>query len=175
MIFINNQSMPMINPVKIYLLEYTNARRNLIDHVREYENQQSILDRIDDQYTRATKATSSMQALRVSGTPQHDKMAEAVLEIVMLKEKLGYAAKNGAPFDCLMQDALRLAHECENRLALLNCLRGERVKHVMFLRYVCGMGWDAIERKTDIPIRTLFRLHGKALRFLESYYTPEKV
>lgn len=163
------QTTPDLNPVKIYLLEYTDARRSLIDHVREYETQQSILDRIEAQYSRATKATSSMQALRVSGTPNHDSMAEAVLEIVRLKEKLGCAAKSGAPFDCLMQDALRLAHECEKRLKLLSRLRGERVQRIMFLRYVCGMSWNAIERKTDIPLRTLFRLHGRALGFLEQY------
>lgn len=167
---INTQPM---NPVKLYLLEYTDARRNLLAHVREYENQHSILDRIDDQYSRATKATSSMQALRVSGTPSRDGMAEAVLEIVRLKEKLGHAARSGAPFDCLLQDALRLADECEKRLALINRLRGERARHIFFLRYVCGMSWEAIERQTDVPIRTLFRLHGKALRFLNAYYYRE--
>lgn len=170
---INNQNMP-VNPVKVYLLEYMDARRSLYEHVREYDRQMDLLDRIDDQYTRATKATSSMNALRVSGTPNHDSMAEAVMEIVRLKEKLGKAAKEGAPFDCLMQDALRLAYECEKRLALINRLRGEQVKMILFMRYVCGMGWDAIEHKTQIPIRTLFRKHGKALKFLNDYYFREE-
>lgn len=174
-----------IHPVKAYLQDYTALRRDLYAHIREYETQQRNLDRIDRLYERATKATSTMNAVRVSGTSMHDSMAEAVMEIIDLKNAMGKAVKEGAPFDCLMQDALYLSNECAMRLDLIARIsetpaaahdeKRAEWRELLFHRYIQGMGWDAIEREMKVPIRTLFFHHGKALNYLLRYYTPKKV
>lgn len=172
--FVRTEQRPM-HPVKAYLLDYTHARRNLLAHVREFETQRRNIDKIGDLYDRATKATSSLTALRVRGTPNHDKISDAVLEIIQLKEQLGKACKEGAPFDCLMRDALSLARECEARLTLINRLRDENEKEMLFLRYVCGLSWYAISHRMHVPESTLYRWHGKALNALRRCTPPRDV
>ena len=75
----------MMNPAKEYLLGYRSAMLNLDLHIREYNRLSGQYDRLQAAYDRATKATSKLTAVRVSGTPNHDSMANAVMDIIQLE------------------------------------------------------------------------------------------
>lgn len=153
-----------VNAAKRYLQEYRDIEGNLKDHIRKYNLMRNNLDKVAELFERATKATSSMNAVRVSGTPQHDGMANAVLEMIRLKDfaKEHRGDYDGA-LDYLLDDLSRLAREGEKRLNLINAVGDEKHKRLLFLRYICMAGWQTIARDMGYGVDNVYKLHGKAL------------
>lgn len=153
-----------VNHAKRYLQEYRDIEGSLKDHIRKYNLMRSNLDKVSELFERATKATSTVNALRVSGTPQHDGMANAVLEMVRLKD---FAREHRGDYDgaldYLLDDLARLAREGEKRLNLINALSDEKLRRLMFLRYICLTGWESIARDMGYGLDNVYKLHGKAL------------
>lgn len=160
------------NAAKRYLKEYRDIEGNLRAHIRKYELLRNNLDRVAELFERATKATSSMTAVRISGTPQHDGMANAVLEMIRLKD---YAREHMGEYDgkldFLLEDLEKLSMAGQERLELIRSLGDERHKRLLFLRYICGMSWEAISRDMGYGVDNIYKLHGKALREANQLYS----
>lgn len=164
------QPTPM-NPAKLYLLGYRSAMLNLDNHIREYNRLSSQYDRIRQGYERATKATSSMTALRVSGTPQHDSMANAVLEIVDLKKNIeSHRGECDGSLDWLLDDMQRLAEAGKERLDVIDQVEDHRLRALLYMRYFMPkMTWVQLAfrlsevTKEQCGVDNAYKLHGKAL------------
>lgn len=152
------------NPAKRYLKEYEDIEGNLKDHIRKYNLMRNNLDKISELFERATKATSTMNALRVSGTPQHDGMANAVLEMVRLKDfAREHRGEYDGALDYLLDDLALLAREGEKRLNLISAIGSQKLKRLLFLRYICFASFPAIARDMNYGIDNIHKLHSKAL------------
>ena len=167
-----------VNEAKRFLLEYRDIEGNALAHLRKYELCARNLDRVCELFERATRATSSMTATRMSGTPMHDGMANAVLEMVRLKDYAtehlgGYDGK----LDFLLEDLARLADAGRERLELIARLKSEQQKRLLFLRYICGMRWESMAREMGYSVDNLYKLHGRALAEANRIYrmNPVKV
>lgn len=153
------------NAAKRYLKDYRHIEGNLKAHIRKYELLRNNLDRVSELFERATKTTSSLDAVRVSSSPQQDGMANAVLEMVRLKE---YAAEHmgecDGKLDFLLEDMQKLSECGKQRLELMERMSDARYTRLLFLRYVCGMHWEAIAREMAYGVDNVYKLHGKALK-----------
>lgn len=164
------QQKPM-NPAKEYLLGYRAVMLNLENHIREYNRLSSQYERIQQNYDRATKATSSMTALRVSGTPDHDGMANAVIDIVDIKRQIEQRrGKCDGTLDWLLDDMQQLAQAGKERLEIVNRVPDQRLKTLLYMRYFMPpMTWVQLAfRLSDITnhecgVDNAYKLHGKAL------------
>lgn len=159
------------NPAKKYLLEYLETEIRVLAEIRKYNELSRNMDRVGELYERATRATSSMTATRISGTPRHDGMANAVLEILQYKQ---YAKQHRLEYGKLSQVLCEhidhMADMLAARLAVIDRLSDERQKTVLTLRYVCGLPWQSIMDICEKPgsgvdrrERTVYSLHGEAL------------
>lgn len=160
-----------IDPAKKYLWGYRAIVQRIEALRRERERAEKAVDRLDIAYDRAYRATSRMTATRVSGTGQHDGMANAVLDIIRWRDvaKQGGERAN-AITRRLDREILAAADALAARLALIDQLSDERYKTVMVMRYVEGLEWNAIIQRCKMPDdavdrreRTVFAYHGKAL------------
>lgn len=153
-----------VNRAKIYLRQYRDIEGNVYDHVRKYNICRNSLEKISDAFERATRATSTLTAVRISGTPQHDSMANAVLEMVRLKDFVKqHRGDYDGVLDYLLDDLARLAQAGADRLSLISTLSDERYKRLLFLRYICGKRWEAIAHDMGYGVDNIYKLHGKAL------------
>lgn len=160
------------NAAKRFLKEYRHIEGNLKAHIRKYELLKNNLDRVAELFNRATKATSTITAVRVSGTPQHDGMANAVLEMVRLKDfAREHRGEYDGALDSLLDDVSALADAGSDRLELIRALSDERYKRLLFLRYICGVHWDAIAREMGYGVDNIYKLHGKALLEANQLYS----
>ena len=167
-----------INPAKAYLLGYRPAMANLECHVREYNRLYRQYDDLQSAWDRATRATSSITAVRISGTPNHDSMENAVMDIINLEKRLKeskalyeqYKGKADGTLDWLLDDMQRLADVGRERLETISQIDDQRLRLVLFWRYFLPeMKWVKIA--TEITrltgrhccVDNAYKLHGKAL------------
>lgn len=160
-----------INPVKIYMRGYRDIVCQIRSLLRERDRHMREVGRYDDAFERATKATSRMRAVSISGTPKHDGMANAVMDMIRFSD----AARSGgeaadAVASKLGEKVLHLCEALEVRLSLIDRLSDERYKTVMLMRYIEGADWARIIKACDNPesgvdrrARQVFYFHGKAL------------
>lgn len=164
------QYKPM-NPAKEYLLGYRAAMMNLNNHISEYNRLSSQYDRIRQNYERATKATSSLTALRISGTPDHDGMANAVVDIVDLQRQIAqHKGECSGSLDWLLDDMQRLAEAGRERLEIVAQVPDHRLKALLYMRYFMPkMTWVQLAHRLSEITRqpcgedNAYKLHGKAL------------
>lgn len=112
----------------------------------------AINARIDFYMDTATRATSSLEAVRVSGTGNRSKVEDNVVRLIDAREMLG-----------------RELARCEGVIAQAEKLVGmlEEPKHsVMAYRYLMGMQWDEIAQVVSYDKRYVYKLHGWALQDL---------
>lgn len=167
-----------INPAKAYLLGYRHAMANLECHVREYNRLCRQYDDLQSAWDRATRATSSITAVRVSGTPNHDSMANAVMDIIRLEQQHAdskalyeqYKGKADGTLDWLLDDMQRLADVGLVRLETISLIDDQRLQLLLFWRYFLPhMSWikiaDELSRLTGKHCGedNVYKLHGKAL------------
>lgn len=167
-----------INPAKAYLLGYRPAMANLDCHVREYNRLYRQYDELQSAWDRATRATSSLTAVRISGTPSHDSMANAVMDIIRLEQQHKdskalyeqYKGKADGTLDWLLDDMQRLADVGRERLETISHIDDQRLRLVLFWRYFLPrMNWikiaDELSRLTGkhCGVDNAYKLHGKAL------------
>ena len=112
----------------------------------------AINARIDFYTETATRATGSMEAVRVSGTGNRSKVEDNVVRLIDAREMLD-----------------RELARCEGVIAQAERLIGmlEEPKHsVMAYRYLMGMQWDEIAQVVSYDKRYVYKLHGWALQDL---------
>lgn len=128
-----------------------------MDNVREILEQaraatrriQRLTARYDFYREAAEKATSSFEAVRVSGTGNRSRVEESVVKMADIQTDLADELARS-------RDVLRLAG------AWVNWLYG-RYHEVLSARYLERLSWDEIADKLGYDKRWLHRLHGYAL------------
>lgn len=112
----------------------------------------AIKARMDFYMDLATKATSSLEAVRVSGTGNHSKVEDNVVRLIDAQELL----------DKELARSEHVIAEAERLIATL-----EEPKHsIMAYRYLMGMRWDEIAQVVSYDKRYVYKLHGWALQDL---------
>lgn len=153
-----------INPEKAYMWGYRAIVNRVESLIRERERLERGLDRVDSAWQRATRATSRMTATRISGTGDHDSMANAVLDIIRYKgDAASSAASLGKLGERINREIDAAADALAVRLSMIDRLSDERYKAVMVMRYVEGMDWERVCHALHYESRWVFVLHGKAL------------
>jgi DNA-directed RNA polymerase specialized sigma subunit len=112
----------------------------------------AINARIDFYMDTATRATSSLEAVRVSGTGNRSKVEDNVVRLIDAREMLD-----------------RELARCEGAIAQAERLIAtlDEPKHsVMAYRYLMGMRWDEIAQVVSYDKRYVYKLHGWALQDL---------
>ena len=128
--------------------------RETLDTARSaVKRMKAIRARMDFYRDLATRATSSMEAVRVSGTGNHSKVEDNVVRLIDAQEALD---RELARSEATIADAERL-------VAML-----EEPRHsIMAYRYLMGMAWDDVSRIVGYDKRQVFRHHGWALQELK--------
>ena len=129
------------NPVKRYLMEYCalTSRRDALVH--ELERLREATER----------TTGRMNAMRLSGTPNHGGNEDAMLRLVDGEARLEQV----------------IAHVNEalvTRLGLIERLKDERHKTLLTLRYINGLSWERIGYEMHYERTQVFEIHGQALQ-----------
>ena len=128
------------NQTKIYLFGYRSLLRR----------QEALLEALDEYREMATRATSRIKAVNVSGTNYCSPLETNAIKSVDGERKLK---------ETIEHISVALA----GRLALIDGLTDERHKEILTMRYITGLGWDEIASRINYDRRWMFRLHGEAL------------
>ena len=159
-----------INPAKVYMLGYRDIVARCEALIRRRDKHLRDVGRYDDAWNRATKATSRLRAVAISGTGMHDGMANAVLDMIRLEATAHQGDGTDDETDALNAAITHAAEALKVRLTLIDRLTDGRYKTVMVMRDVEGAPWEKIIRmcdRADSGIdrreRQVFRLHGRAL------------
>lgn len=108
----------------------------------------------------ATSATSSMEAVRVSGTGNHSKVEDNVVRLIDARGILG---KELARCESVIAEAERL----------VSMLKGPKYS-VTTYRYLMGMQWDEVAQAVRYDERYVYKLHGWALQELNRKIKAEE-
>lgn len=127
---------------------------------------QNAIDRVDNWYDAATRATGSMEAERVSGTGERSRVESAVCRMVDYEREQHLTARIDALVD-MRQAAERIIKRIDS----------PRFRQVLTLRYLqtesWTWGWRRIASVMGLPLTTVYELHGRALQaFANAQQTP---
>lgn len=153
-----------VNPAKAYLKGYRDNVLRIEALTRALGRAEQTMSRYDAAYSRATRATSRIKAVAISGTGAHDGLANAVMEMIRWQ---GDAIKDAQTADRLRATLdVEIAHAADAlacRLMLIDRLSDERYKALLTMRYISGDSWERICEVMHYEMRWVFILHGKAL------------
>lgn len=124
--------------------------RQILNDAREARGRiNNLTGRIEFYRELATKATSSMEAVRVSGTGNRSRVEDAVVKLADIQSLLGRELDRS-------REVLYKAEELVGRLY-------GKYYDVMSRRYLEHMSWEKIAADLGYDKRWVFRLHGWAL------------
>ncbi len=136
---------------KQYLYGYLALKRRRSALMEEWEQARQV----------ATRATSRVTAVRVSGTGRKDGMANAVLRSVEIEERLKRLVDH-------------LAEAMDARIWMIEQIPDEWEKTVLTQRYICGKRWEEIAANLPFEIAQVYRIHGRALQSFWRVYAQVK-
>lgn len=102
---------------------------------------------------RLRKVTTSYNACGGSGSTDADKLTNGTSRLIELKEKLA-------------RELDELAFVREEVTDAINAVSEERLRLVLYRRYILGQRWERIAADMDRDIRWIYRMHGRALQML---------
>ena len=102
----------------------------------------------------AMQATGRFQAERISGTPQHSPMEDAVSKLIDLEYEIN-------------DDIDRLVDLKREMYVLIAKISDPSHRVLLELRYLGGNNWEDISSKMSYDLSWVFRLHGRALQEVE--------
>lgn len=102
---------------------------------------------------RLRKVTTSYNACGSSGSSDVDKLTNGTARLIELKEKLAHELDE-------------LAFVREEVTDAINAVSEERLRLVLYRRYILGQRWERIAADMDRDIRWIYRMHGRALQML---------
>lgn len=121
-----------------------------------------IYDRIARYRETATRATASMTAGNISGTPGRSRVETEAIKIVDLEHQL----------DDTIDDLNARRYAIQRAI---NAMPNEEHKRMLELRYMDGKQWAVIMRRLSISRSTSYRMHWAALReFYECYQLKDR-
>lgn len=107
---------------------------------------------------RATRATPSLEAERVSGSGDRSRVEQAVAAKVDLERQLSGMIADLAARRKAIQDAI-------------HAMQDEREKRLLELRYIDGRSWVSVTMRMEISEAYSFVIHESALNhFAELYF-----
>lgn len=112
----------------------------------------------------ATRATSRMTAVRMSGTGKKDGMANAAIKAVDVEKRLEHII--GV-----------IEAELDFRLQLIEELENEWEKTLLTMRYINGIDWegkDSILTKIPFERSRMYEIHGEALEHFWEIFNIRK-
>ena len=134
------------NPAKTFLKRY----RAML------QRRESIQRSIDEAYDRATQCTQKLKAVSVTGGGAGDKVADAVIKIADSTEQLKGVLRQ---IDADLAEILRA----------IESVPDEMQKTILTLRYIEGLGWDAIQEQLHYERTHTLREHGHALWHIKKW------
>lgn len=102
---------------------------------------------------RLRKVTTSYNACGGSGSTDVDKLTNGTARLIELKEKLA-------------RELDELAFVREEVTDAINAVSEERLRLLLYRRYILGQRWERIAADMDRDIRWIYRMHGRALQML---------
>lgn len=119
-----------------------------------------LRDIVSDELEKATRTSAtSFDAVIVSTGRTSDKVGEHVTEAVSMEAKWR---------EC--HDAMCAA--LEKLLAVIDLLEDTYQQEALIHHYVCGLTWEATAEKMDYTDTWVYKLHRKALEYLETKEEP---
>lgn len=131
-----------------------NSKQYLYQAVGLDKRINSKLEQVSMLRDMATKATSTFQAERVSGTRQRSPMENAVVKIIDLENDID------RDIDKLVDLKLEL-------ISFISRLENPTYRLLLELRYLEGKTWEEVAEIMNYDLRLVYRLHGRALQEAE--------
>ena len=129
--------------------QYLNRLRVMHKHIDK------ILERKQRYKFQAYRPTSSVTALRNSGTDHHSQVEDGVIKLIMAEEKA----------DHLTDELVAAKREA---LALIECMAIDKQRQIIMLRYIEARQWEDICAAMNCSCEIVNNWHGKALIELEA-------
>ena len=107
----------------------------------------------------ATQATGRFQAERISGTPLHSPMEDAVTKLIDLEYEIN-------------DDIDRLVDLKREMAAWIVKMRDPSCRLLLAMRYLDGNLWEEITLKLGYDLLRVHRLHGRALKEFTLVWMP---
>ena len=134
------------------------AKRVLKDYRQLDKRISEMNERIGSLMDRATRATASMEAERVSGTGARSNVETAVVTKLQLEEQLDAMIDDLNERRRMIQDAI-------------HAMADEREKRLLELRYIDGRSWVSVTMRMEISEAYSYVIHESALNhFAELYF-----
>lgn len=109
-----------------------------------------LLEEMQRIHALRTRITTVLREVTSSGGSTGDRRTDATVSLIDLEERLkGRITALSAIYD--------------ETSAVIDKLPSHKQRWLMRLRYLAGMSFDQIAKKYNKDIRSLFRLHGRAL------------
>ena len=133
---------------KVVLKEYRQLDKEITE---KGERIQHLLDS-------ATRATSSMEAERISGTGEHSRLESAMIRKIDLEKQL----------DSKIDELRRRNYEIQNAI---DAMTDARERRLLCLRYLEGKSWNSVMTRMELTERNSFLIHESALfHFAEIFF-----
>lgn len=134
------------------------AKRELQDYRQLDKRISEMYERIANLMDRATQATASIEAERVSGSCSRSKVESAVITKVELEKQL----------DSMIDDCRSRRFAIQNAIEAMQDMRERRL---LELRYIDGRSWVNVMMKLEVAETWSKTIHASALEhFAEIYF-----
>lgn len=135
---------------------------------KEYLSQARVLDqritisleRVDRLRSMTQKITATMNSEPVSHTRNVSSMEDMIIRLMEEKDALSVA----------ISQLLDLKHEIT---AVLDQIQDPDRHLILEMRYLCYNTWEQIAEVMNMHVRTVFRLHGRALQDVDRILSSE--
>ena len=134
------------------------AKRVLKDYRQLDKRISEMTERIASLMDRATRATASIEAERVSGTGTRSNVESAVVTKLQLEQQL----------DAMIDDLRARRRAIQDAVDAMTDMREQRL---IELRYIDGRSWVSVMMKMEISEPTSRRIHYSALESFYAKYT----
>ena len=114
----------------------------------------SKLEQIISLHELATKATSTLSYVPVSGTKSQSRMEDVITKIVDLETEIN-------------KDIEKLVEIKKNIVSTIKKIQNPELQTLLELRYICFRTWEQIALEMGYSIQNAYKLHDKAIKILK--------
>ncbi len=114
----------------------------------------SKLEQIISLHELATKATSTLSDVPVSGTKSQSRMADVITKIVDLETEIN-------------KDIEELVGIKKNIVSTIKKVQNPELQTLLELRYLCFRTWEQIALEMGYSIQNAYKLHDRAIKILK--------
>ena len=114
----------------------------------------SKLEQIISLHELATKATSTLSDVPVSGTKSQSRMADVITKIVDLETEIN-------------KDIEELVGIKKNIVSTIKKVQNPELQTLLELRYLCSRTWEQIALEMGYSIQNAYKLHDRAIKILK--------